>query len=272
MFSHAITNLGFTMMRVLVIEDDPALAEAVVRELRRQGYDADSVGTGREALRLHRIADLVLLDLGLADIDGLQVCQAIRAESDIPILAFTDRQGELDRVLGLQAGADDCLDKPYGIRELLARINAVMRRVRPHLFKAEPIRYGALRLDPAAREAWLADRQLELTRKEFDLLRVLASRPNRVFSRRELMELVWHNQCRATGRTLDTHVNSLRNKLGSRDSIMTVRGVGFRLSGDALLRLARRLDPAGSTAVTRAGRAPVSSTDGPPVLAGAAGN
>ncbi|WP_407780891.1 response regulator transcription factor [Actinophytocola sp.] len=223
-------------MRVLVVDDDPALAKAVVRELRRHGHDADSVATGREALKAYHLADLVLLDLCLPDMDGLQVCQAIRAMSDVLVIAASERRGELDTVLALQAGADDCLGKPYGVRELTARIEALARRVRSTRFESGTLVHGPLRVDCTARQAWLEDRPLRLTRKEFDLLKVLVCKPNVVFSRKELMTLVWHDRWTTTGRTIDTHVNSLRNKLGDRDWIITVRGVGFRLGGPGTAR------------------------------------
>jgi DNA-binding response OmpR family regulator len=232
------------MMRVLVVEDDPALAKAVVRELRRHGYDADAVSTGQEALKAHHLADLLLLDLCLPDMDGLQLCQAIRVASDVLIIAASERRNELDTVLALQSGADDCLSKPYGVRELVARIEALVRRVRTKRFEAGVLSHGPLRIDCGARQAWLEDRPLSLTRKEFDLLKVLVCKPHMVFSRKELSTLVWHDRWSSGGRTIDTHVNSLRNKLGSRDWIITVRGVGFRLGGPAGHR---QLDGGGHT-------------------------
>ncbi|MFF3907766.1 response regulator transcription factor [Streptomyces sp. NPDC001848] len=216
-------------MRVLVVDHDTACARSVVHLLRKNGYAAWSVGTGAAALELHHQADLVLIDLGLRDLDGLQVCADIRAAADTPIIAITERTTELERVLCLKSGCDDCLDKPYGVQELMARVEAVLRRARPAM-NCSRIVHGPLQIDVARREAYLSGKQLSLTRKEFDLLHTLASRPGTVFSRRELMARVWQKSVATTaGRTIDTHVNSLRNKLGDKSWILTVRGVGFRL-------------------------------------------
>ncbi|MBO4257287.1 response regulator [Streptomyces griseorubiginosus] len=215
-------------MRVLVVDDDAACARSVVQVLRRNGFDAWSVGTGAAALAQHHKADLLLLDLGLPDLDGLQVCADIRATADTPIIAITESGTELERVLCLKSGCDDCVNKPYGLQELVARVEAVLRRARLAVH-TRCIVHGPLRIDAARREAYLSGNLLALTRKEFDLLHVLASRPGTVFSRKELMALVWHDRSPATGRTIDTHVNSLRKKLGASTWILTVRGVGFRL-------------------------------------------
>ncbi|MGW0331532.1 response regulator transcription factor [Streptomyces sp. NPDC003011] len=215
-------------MRVLVVDHDAACARSVVQVLRQSGYDAWSVGTGAAALEVHHQADLVLLDIGLPDVDGLRLCADIRAAADTPIIAVTERTTELERVLCLKSGCDDCLNKPYGVQELVARVEAVLRRARPPAL-TRCIVHGPLRIDAARREAYLSGELLALTRKEFDLLHVLASRPGSVFSRRELMARVWQQRSAATGRTIDTHVNSLRNKLGDSAWILTVRGVGFRL-------------------------------------------
>ncbi|MGP3949286.1 response regulator transcription factor [Streptomyces sp. 7N604] len=220
-------------MHVLVVEDEVDVAESLIRGLRRHGYDAVGVATGSRALDTYRDADLVLLDLELPDIDGLEVCRTIRAAGDTPIIAFTDHSNESDRVLGLQAGSDDCLNKPYGFRELMARIDAVMRRVRPRHPATDPaIEHGPLRIDAATREVWLDGGLVEVTRKEFDLLYYLASHPGVVISRRQLMAEIWgdpmtHTASPHVSRTIDTHVSTLRGKLGSSNWIRTVRGVGF---------------------------------------------
>lgn len=215
-------------MRVLLVEDNAAYAQYVVKMLQRNGYEAWSVETGEAALKQHDQADLVLVDLGLPDLDGLQVCDEIRGMSDTPIIAFSERRTELERVLALQAGCDDCLDKPYGIQELMARVDAVLRRARPTPLTRRIVR-GPLQIDVTVREARLDAELLSLTRKEFDLLHVFASRPDCVFSRKELMKRVWNNGSAAASRTVDTHVNSLRHKLGGSSWIVNVRGVGFRL-------------------------------------------
>ncbi|MGP4089657.1 response regulator transcription factor [Streptomyces sp. KR55] len=215
--------------RILVVESEPTSAMSLVQRLRRHGYQAESVATGAKALQAHHNWDLILLDLELPDLDGLEVCRSIRAISDTPIIVVTALDSELDRVLGLQAGSDDYLAKPYGFRELMARIEAVMRRARPQRPLQQVITHGLLRIDAGAREVRLGGRLIEVTRKEFDLLHLLASQPETVISRRQLMVQVWDDSWSRPGRTLDTHVSSLRNKLGSSSWIVTVRGVGFRL-------------------------------------------
>ncbi|MEU2249812.1 response regulator transcription factor [Streptomyces sp. NPDC019224] len=218
-------------LRILVVENEERAAKALVQDLVRRGYRADSVATGTQALRVHREADLILLNLDLTDIDGLEVCRSIRAMSDTPIIAVTERGSELDRVLGLQAGSDDYVVKPYGFHELLARIGAVMRRVRPLSSTARTIEHGPLQIDTDVRRVTLHGNPVSLTRKEFDLLHVLAIQPGAVVSRRQLMTQVWEDAWSHKGRTIDTHVSSVRGKLGSSHWIVTVRGVGFRLGG-----------------------------------------
>jgi DNA-binding response OmpR family regulator len=216
-------------VRVLVVENEDDAMEDLVCGLRRHGYEVDRVTTGAAALTVHRSADLVLLELDLPDLDGLEVCRGIRAAGDTPIIAVTHRGAELDRVLGLQAGADDYLVKPYGFRELLARIEAVMRRVRPRIPRPRSITHGPLHVDPATRQVWLHDRPVSLTRKEFDFLHLLAAQPGTVVSRQQLMAKVWDYDEVNPSRTIDTHVSSLRSKLGESGWIVTVRGVGFKL-------------------------------------------
>jgi DNA-binding response OmpR family regulator len=215
-------------MRVLVVQDDPAGRRHLVHRLERHGYQAWGAGTGKAALQQHHRADLVVLDLDVPDIDGLLVCAEIRRESETPVIALTGHRTEVERVLAFRAGCDDCLDKPFGAEELLARVEAVLRRLRPAP-DAHAITHGPLHIDVARREARLSNRALALTRKEFDLLHLLAARPGVVFSRREVRARVWHDSATAAGRTIDTHVNSLRAKLGDTGWIVTVRGVGFQL-------------------------------------------
>ncbi|MGK5733604.1 response regulator transcription factor [Streptomyces sp. URMC 124] len=216
-------------LRILVVDSDTRAADVLAQRLRRHGCEAFSVGTGKAALAEYRSADLVLLDPELPDLDGLEVCRAVRAASEVPIIAVAAPAGELDRVLGLQAGADDYLVEPYGFRELMARIQAVMRRARPVARPAaEVITSGPLTIDPDLREVRLGGRRIDVTRKEFDLLHLLASHPEKVVSRKQLMAQVWDDSWSRPGRTIDTHVSSLRGKLGSAGWIITVRGVGFR--------------------------------------------
>ncbi len=226
------------VMHVLVVEDDEKGAAVLVDGLRRSGHEATGVSTGAEALEKHWDADLILLDLGIADIDGFEVCRRIRNARDAPIIAFTERGTEADRVLGLRAGADDCLDKPCGFWELMARIEAVTRRVRGRAGSdgALVVR-GPLRIDATTRRVRLGGASIEMTRKEFDLLYRLASEPGVVFSRRRLMAEIWgdpmtHTADTKVSRTIDTHVSVLRRKLGSNRWIRTVHGVGFCFTGN----------------------------------------
>jgi DNA-binding response OmpR family regulator len=224
------TPAGGQALQVLVVENDARAAEDLAQELRRHGYLADSVSTGAEALQAHSGVDMVLLDLDLPDLDGLEVCRRIRVLGSVPIISMTVRDAELDCVLGLQAGADDYLVKPYGLRELLARMEAVLRRAHPRSAPtAQVITHGPLRIDAGARELLLEGRRVDLTPKEFDLLYQLVSQPGTTLSRRQLLSLVWDDEWSHRGRTIDTHVSSLRSKLGSSHWIVTVRGVGFRI-------------------------------------------
>ncbi|MFD3532144.1 response regulator transcription factor [Streptomyces sp. NPDC058664] len=217
------------MVNALVVEDSESI-DSIVRDLRLQGYQARGVSTGSGALKLLPRADLVLLDLELPDMDGLEVCRAIRAAGDTPIIAFSRRNTELDRVLALQAGADDCVVKTCGSREVMARIRAVLRRANPGTDGApQSISLRPLHVDGRSREVRLDGRLVDMTSKEFELLYVLASNPERVVSRKELMAKVWQTDRAASSRTIDTHVSSLRAKLGSSRWIVTVRGVGYKI-------------------------------------------
>lgn len=212
---------------ILVVDGDADFSGYLVTQLRRHGHESLGVTQGSAALRAHEDAGLVLLDLELPDLDGLEVCRAIRAVSRVPIIIVTSRQSELDCVLGLQAGADDYVTKPYGLRELMARIEAVMRRAQWQPAAVEEIYHGRLRIDANSREVFVGDTEVALTRKEFDLLCLLASHPDTVIPRKRLLQQVWGDSW--SRRTVDTHVSSLRGKLGDSGWIVTVRGVGFRL-------------------------------------------
>lgn len=216
-------------IRVLVVEGDGVTAEERVRYLRRQGYSATSVGTGEEALRAHRQSDLVVLDLDLPDIDGLEVCRSIREAGDRPVIAVTSRDTELDRVLALQAGADDCVLASCGVREMTARIEAVLRRAHARPDSTRSISMGPLHIDGRSREVRLHGGPVNLTAKEFELLHILASDPENVISRKELMDRVWDTSWADSSRTIDTHVSSLRAKLGAGTWVITIRGVGYRM-------------------------------------------
>ncbi|MGA4846473.1 response regulator transcription factor [Streptomyces sp. G5(2025)] len=214
--------------RLLVVESDARDAEPLVGALTRHGHTVERVTTGQAALQGYRRADLVLLDLELPDLDGLEVCREVRFAGDTPVIAVTARGSEVDRVLGLQAGADDYLVKPYGFRELMARIEAVMRRTRNQPGTHQVLCRGPLRIDAFAREVRVHGRPVDVTPKEFDLLYLLASYPGTVVSRHRIMRQVWGDSW--SRRTIDTHVSSLRKKLGGGDWITTIRGVGLQFS------------------------------------------
>jgi DNA-binding response OmpR family regulator len=214
-------------VRILLVEDDDAIAKPLADGLRREGFEVTRVATGEEALE-RELPDLVLLDLRLPGIDGTEVCRRLRARSDVPIIVVTAKGEEIDRVVGLELGADDYIVKPFGFRELLARIRAVMRRVRPGSDRAL-IRVGALEIDVRGRRATLDGRALTLTTKEFDLLALLGSEPGAVISRQRILREVWDTEWFGPTKTVDVHVASLRKKLGEPGWIETVRGVGLRL-------------------------------------------
>ena len=217
--------------RLLVVEDDQSLAEPLVEGLEREGFAVSRVATGAAALAADE-ADLVLLDLGLPDLDGREVCRQLRARTGVPIIVVTARSDELDRVLLLEMGADDYVVKPFGFRELVARIRAVQRRTGGGAAGPGPRDQvlGPLVIDRAARRVWLAGDELDLTPKEFDLLAYLADEPSRVRTREDIIGEVWDEHWWGSTKTLDVHVASLRRKLGNGHAwITTLRGVGYRL-------------------------------------------
>ena len=208
-----------------MVEDDPGLATQLVRGLSRGGYRVDHVMTGQEALAAGD-PDVVLLDLGLPDADGVEVCRRLRERSDAGIIIVTARGEEPERVLALDAGADDYLVKPFGLAELLARIRAVLRRVRPG---GEVLRHGPLNVDLRTRKVTVHGREVALTPKEFDILECLASDPGRVMTRQEILESAWDAHWYGPTKVLDVHVAALRRKLDVPGLIETAYGRGFRL-------------------------------------------
>ena len=214
-------------MRILVVEDEDSIAEPLVTGLRREGFDVARAATAAAALASEP-TDVVLLDLRLPDGDGLDVCRELRARSDVAIIVVTARGEESDRVVGLELGADDYVVKPFGLRELIARIRAVTRRGAGRLATGV-LQVGGLTVDERARRAALDGRDLELTSKEFDLLAALARDPGAALSRRRLLEEVWHTSWYGSAKTIDVHIAALRRKLGDAGWIETVRGIGFRL-------------------------------------------
>ena len=215
-------------MNILLVEDEDAIAAPLAEGLRREGFDVERVATGTAALAA-ALPDLVLLDLRLPDMDGTEVCQRLRARSEVPIIVVTAKGEEVDRVVGLELGADDYVVKPFGFRELLARIRAVLRRTQrgPSSYRLVA---GSLEIDLRARRVMLGGREVELTPKEFDLLALLASDPGAVVSREHLLREVWKTDWFGPTKTVDVHVASLRKKLGDPRWIETVRGVGLRLA------------------------------------------
>jgi two-component system response regulator RegX3 len=218
-------------MRLLVVEDDPGIAEPLSAGLRREGFDIELAATGAMALEADE-CDLVLLDLGLPDMDGRDVCRLLRQRSKVPIIVVTARGDEIDRVILLELGADDYVVKPFGFRELVARIRAVLRRTGEQSEPAPPdpcIVVGQLSIDTRTRSVTLDGSPVALTPKEHDLLVYLARDPGAVFTRKQLIEDVWDQNWWGSTKTLDVHIASLRKKL-SPELIETVRGVGFRLA------------------------------------------
>ena len=217
-------------MRLLVVEDDPSIAGPLRTGLMREGFEVDLVGTGQDALNAAG-ADLVLLDLGLPDLDGRVVCRDLRAVSDVPIIVVTARGDEIDRVTLLELGADDYVVKPFGFRELVARIRAVLRRTSGEQRSSdENIVVGELEVDVRARKVVFEGEVVELTPKEYDLLVYLAADAGSVCTRDRIISDVWDENWWGSTKTLDVHVASLRKKIGT-DMIETVRGVGYIVPG-----------------------------------------
>jgi two-component system, OmpR family, response regulator RegX3 len=214
-------------MRILLVEDEDAIAEPLAEGLRREGFDVERTATGSAALAA-REPDLVLLDIRLPDVDGLTVCRQLRARSNVPIIMITAKGEEIDKVVGLEMGADDYLTKPFGFRELLARIRAVTRRS-SDAHPPSGVTVGELAVDVPARTVSLGERELELTPKEFDLLALLARNHGTVVSKQQILEQVWQTTWYGSAKTIDVHVAALRRKLGNPAWIETVRGVGLRL-------------------------------------------
>jgi two-component system response regulator RegX3 len=217
-------------MELLVVEDDDAIAEPLVDGLRREGFELRRVSTGRAALEADP-GDLVLLDLGLPDIDGKDVCRELRQRSQVPVIVITARGDEVDRVVLLELGADDYVVKPFGFRELVARIRAVLRRTAgsPPEEPGGTVELAGLVIDRRSRRVSVGGEEVQLTPKEYDLLALLASEPGAVFTREEIMSEVWDEHWYGPTKTLDVHMASLRKKLGDPRWITTIRGVGFRL-------------------------------------------
>ena len=222
--------------RILLVEDEQAIADAVSYALQDAGYEVDTIGDGTEALGASRRQnyDLMILDLVLPDMSGLHVCRTVRAESDLPILILTGRDGELDRIVGLETGADDYVTKPFSIAELVSRVRALLRRRALDLSHNTGVRaVGSLRLDVNRHAATVEDRALQLTPSEFRLLSLLATEPGRVFTREELVRHLWQSDFLGDRRAIDVHISNLRRKLEPNPRqprrLVTVRGSGYKL-------------------------------------------
>ena len=227
------------MSRILVVEDEQAIADAVTYALEEAGYDVDSVGTGDLALDAARGReyDLMILDVMLPGTPGLEVCRTLRAESDLPIVMLTAADAEAERVEGLDSGADDYVTKPFSVAELVSRVRAILRRRLLDRSAAPVVRaVGALEVDLGRHSASVAGRPLQLTRSEFRLLALLASEPGRDFTREELVRHLWQSDFLGDRRAIDVHISNLRRKLETDPRnprrLLTVRGVGYRLVAD----------------------------------------
>jgi two-component system response regulator RegX3 len=223
--------------RILVVDDEPAIGDAVGYALRTEGFDVDVVADGEEALEaaLGVPYDMVVLDLMLPRMSGTEVCRRVRAESAVPIIMLTARGAELDRVLGLEVGADDYVTKPFSMAELVGRIRALLRRRElDRSNHGETLRVGTLELDPMRHQASVAGEPKRLTPSEFKLLLLLAEQPERVFSRREIMQHLWESEYVGDQRACDIHISNLRQKLeedpANPERIVTIRGVGYKLA------------------------------------------
>jgi len=221
---------------VLLVDDEDHIIELCRLYLERDGFQVIAARDGAAALALYREKhpDLLLLDLMLPEVDGFEVCRRIRAESDVPIIMLTARHDDVDKIVGLELGADDYLTKPFNPRELVARVKAVLRRGqrRPTSdMQDEPIQAGDVRLDPLRREVTVAGQLVQLRTKEFDLLRAFVEHPGIVLSRQKLLDLVWGYDYYGQTRTVDVHVAHLRKQLAASDQVQleTVTGVGYKL-------------------------------------------
>lgn len=221
---------------ILVVEDEAKIAEVLHLYLERNGYEVSVASDGHQALESVRrqTPDLVLLDLNLPGVDGLEVCRRLRQESSVPIIMVTARSEETDKLIGLELGADDYVTKPFSPREIVARVRAVLRRVTSSGPHPSILRVGELSLDPQRHVVQLAGRQLDLTPTEFRLLRVLMGNPGRVFSRLQLLEQVQGDAFEGYERTVDAHIKNLRQKIESNPQkparLLTVYGVGYKLA------------------------------------------
>lgn len=223
-------------MKVLVVEDDPRISDVLEYALKAEGYEVQTARRGREATGLARRSPpgLIVLDVGLPDVDGFEVCRTVRTFSDVPVIFLTSRSDEIDRVVGLEIGGDDYVVKPFSPRELLARIKAIRRRndrataPAPANPSESELSYGPLTIDSEKFRVHCHGKEIILTAQEFKLLELLISHPGRVFTRAQVLNRAWGDGGLVTDRTIDVHVKSLRKKFGKFEFIETVRGIGYR--------------------------------------------
>ena len=222
--------------RILVVDDEPAIVDAVTYALRASGFEVDTFGDGESALEAARRDgyDVLVLDVRLPGLSGIEICRRLRSESDVPILILTAMDAEVDRVLGLEAGADDYVTKPFSVAELVSRVRAILRRRELDRAAGGGVRrVGSLELDVHRHEVRIDGRAIRLTPSEFRLLAFLAQEPERVYSRREIMQHLWDSTYVGDQRACDIHVSNLRRKIedmpGRPQRLVTVRGVGYKL-------------------------------------------
>ncbi len=232
----SVSNSTIGMQKILVVDDEKSIAEAVMFALRREGFHALTAATADECMRLFRNEkpDLIILDVMLPAGSGFEICRTIRQESDVPIIMLTARAGEVDRVAGLEMGADDYVTKPFSLREVAARVKAVLRRKQEVRNRSERIEVAGLTIDPSKHTLEVRGQMIELTRREFTLLLMLATNPDQVFGRDVLLDRVWGANAYVEARTVDVHIRWLREKIEVDPSkpriLLTVRGVGYKLS------------------------------------------
>jgi DNA-binding response OmpR family regulator len=222
-----------SVQSILVVEDEASIASFVSLYLKNAGYDVATAGNGVEALTSveREQPSLIVLDLMLPDIDGIEICRRIRQKSDVPILMLTARDEDVDKIIGLEVGADDYMTKPFNPRELVARVKSILRRTTPERKEreSEVIQHGDLVVDAGRREVKVGDTEVQLAPKEFDLLWELLDHRGLVLTRDQLLERVWGYTFAGDTRTVDVHVRQLRRKLGAASPIVTVWGVGYKV-------------------------------------------